>query len=314
MPSSQSTTLDAAPGPDLVQPHIFSVDVEEYFHAHALASVAPQTRWDTLPSRVEHGVELLLDLLARHQAVGTFFVLGWVADRHRGVVRRIADAGHEIASHGWWHRRVSSLSPEQFRVELRDSKRILEDQSGQAVRGHRAPSFSIQPGMEWAFDVLLEEGYSYDSSLFPIRRPGYGYAGASTAPFTIRRPAGTLLELPMTIKRVLTARIPAAGGGYFRQLPYALTRAALREREAEGCAGMFYIHPWELDPAQPRLPVSRVTRMRHYGGLSRVMPRLERLCREFRFTSVARHYGVHDAAGDADTVLPRRGTAAASAR
>jgi polysaccharide deacetylase family protein (PEP-CTERM system associated) len=272
--------------------HFFTVDVEEYFHVSALESTVSRADWEVLPSRVEGSVDVLLDLLARHDAHGTFFVLGWLARRRPAMVRRIADAGHEIASHSFWHRRVSHISPDEFRVEARDSKAALEDVAGAPVYGFRAPTFSIRPGLEWAFDVLLEEGYRYDSSLFPIRRPDYGYPGAPAAPHLIRRGAGVLLELPLATTTMFAIRVPAAGGAYLRQLPYALVRRAFREHTDRGLPGMFYVHPWELDPGQPHLPAPIVSRLRHYRGLARTQPRIERLLGEFRFTSVARHFGI----------------------
>jgi polysaccharide deacetylase family protein (PEP-CTERM system associated) len=202
-------------------------------------------------------------------------------------VRRIAAAGHEIASHSWWHRRVPTITPAEFREDVARTKARLEEISGQAVVGFRAPSFSILPGMEWAFDVLLETGHRYDSSVFPIRRPGYGWPGAPTAPYDIVRPGGILREYPMTTLDLLGFRIPAAGGGYLRQFPFEVTRRAFRRREAKGRPGMFYIHPWEVDPEQPRVACGWPTRVRHYRGLEQTMPRLERLLGEFRFSSVA---------------------------
>ena len=175
---------------------------------------------------------------------------------------------------------------------------MIEDIWGRRVLGFRAPNFSIVPGAEWAFDILLEEGYRYDSSLFPIRRPDYGYPHAPPVPHLIRRPAGTLLELPLATTRWAGVRWPAAGGAYFRQLPYALTRRALRDYRDRGVAGVFYIHPWELDPEQPRLSVSWLAGIRHYRGLERARPRLDRLLAEFRFTSVARRFGLDPAAED----------------
>lgn len=268
--------------------HIFTVDLEEYFQVSAFEGVAPRDRWDSYPSRVADSVDRLLDLLSRHGAVATFFTLGWIADRHPGLVKRVAAAGHEIASHGWWHRRVTTITRDEFRADVHDSRRILEDLTGQEVVGYRAPSFSIVPGTEWAFDILLEEGYRFDSSLFPIHRPGYGYAGADHRPHRIERASGVLLELPPATTTMLGVRLPAAGGGWFRQLPFALTRRAFREHTLEGVPAVFYVHPWEIDPAQPRLAVSPLTRVRHYRGLDRTMPRLERLFSEFRFTSAQR--------------------------
>jgi polysaccharide deacetylase family protein (PEP-CTERM system associated) len=266
---------------------LFSIDVEEHFQANAFDRVVSREDWDRQPSRVEGNTERLLDLLGRTGARATCFVLGWVAERHPALVRRIAAEGHEVASHGWWHRRIGSLTPEELRQEVRESKRLLEDLSGQPVVGFRAPSFSITPGREWAFDVLLEEGYTYDSSLFPIRRPDYGYPASPVIPHEIRRPSGALLEIPMATARVFGMRIPAAGGGYLRQLPYALIQRAARDAVARRRPGMFYIHPWEVDPDQPRFPVGMLTRVRHYGGLEKTLGHLERLLTEFRFTSVA---------------------------
>jgi polysaccharide deacetylase family protein (PEP-CTERM system associated) len=268
--------------------HIFTVDVEEYFQVSAFDAAVSRADWLDLPSRIERNVDCLLDLLARHDTSGTFFVLGWIADMHPHVVQRIATAGHEVASHGWWHRRVSTLTPRVFQSEVRSSKAVLEDVTGREVTGFRAPNFSIVPGKEWAFDVLLEEGYRYDSSLFPIRRPGYGYPNATPRPHVIRRPTGNLLEFPLATTAWKGLRLPGAGGGYFRQLPYALTRAAFRQHAACGVPGTFYIHSWEFDSEQPRVSVPWLTRLRHYRGLSVTLPRLEQLLSEFRFTSVAR--------------------------
>jgi polysaccharide deacetylase family protein (PEP-CTERM system associated) len=266
---------------------LFSIDVEEHFQANAFDRVVSREDWDRQPSRVEGNTERLLDLLGRTGARATCFVLGWVAERHPALVRRIAAEGHEVASHGWWHRRIGSLTPQELRQEVRDSKRLLEDLTGTPVVGFRAPSFSIIPGREWAFDVLLEEGYTYDSSLFPIRRPDYGYPASPVIPHEIRRPSGVLLEIPMATAWVFGMRIPAAGGGYLRQLPYALIQRAARDAVARRQPGMFYIHPWEVDPGQPRFPVGLLTRVRHYGGLEKTLGHLERLLTEFRFTSVA---------------------------
>ncbi len=265
--------------------HIFSVDVEEHFQVSAFDRVLSRDDWGAQPSRVEQNTDRILDLLARFDARGTFFTLGWVAERKPELVRRIVAAGHELGSHGWWHWKVTRLTPDRFRDEVRRSKSVLEQISGTPVLGFRAPSFSIIPGVEWAFDVLLEEGYSYDSSLFPIRRPGYGYPSACPFPYRIVRAGGSLVEFPLATLSLGPLRIPAAGGGYLRHLPLALIRAGFRQLGASGQPGMFYIHPWEVDPDQPRLPVGWITRRRHYGGLRRTLPRLEALLSEFQFTS-----------------------------
>jgi polysaccharide deacetylase family protein (PEP-CTERM system associated) len=272
--------------------HFFTIDVEEHFHVSAFDGVVDRADWERLESRVERHVGGLLDLLARHDTLATFFTVGWVARKDPALVRRIADAGHEVASLSFWHRKVSRLTPAEFRSDIRDCKAALEAATGQPVRGFRAPTFSIRPGGEWAFDVLLEEGHVYDSSLFPIHRPDYGYPSAPSAPHVIRRPAGALLELPLATFALGRARLPAAGGGYLRQFPLALVRRAFRQYEARGIPGMFYVHPWEIDPDQPRIAAPWLTRVRHYRGLERTLPRLERLLTEFRFTSVAAAFGL----------------------
>ena len=266
--------------------HFFSVDVEEHFHAHVFEHAVPSATWDAQPSRVEPATEKILELLGRHGVHGTFFVLGWVAKRAPGLVRRIADGGHEIGSHTWSHPRISALTPEQFREELRSSKALLEDLCGQPVVGFRAPSFSIHPGMEWAFDLLLEEGFTYDSSIFPIRRPGYGWPGAPTRPHDIARAGGALVELPMTTMSVFGARLPASGGAYLRHFPLWIISRAFAESAADGAPGMLYVHPWEVDGDQPRVPLPVINRLRHYGGIDRTLPRLDRMLRDFQFGSV----------------------------
>lgn len=268
--------------------HIFTVDVEEYFQVHAFEGVVRRQEWAAMPSRVGENVDRLLDLLAEHDVLATFFVLGWVADRHPGVIRRIYEAGHEIGSHGWWHYRVSELQPEEFREEVRSSKALLEDITGQAVSGYRAPSFSIQPDCRFAFEVLVEEGYLYDSSIFPIWRPNYGWPGAPPIPHVVQCAAGTIFEFPLATSLLGSFRIPVAGGGYLRQFPLWLVQRAFRQHGSEGVPGVFYIHPWELDAAQPRMRVGPLTRMRHYRGLKSNTDRLTRLLQEFRFTSIAR--------------------------
>ncbi len=271
--------------------HLFTVDVEEYFQVSLFDDVVARSEWDSMPSRIERNVDALLELLDRYDTLGTFFTLGWIAERNPNVVRRISDAGHEVASHGWWHRRIPSLEREEFRAGIRDSKALLEDLTGRPVLGFRAPSFSLIPGTEWAFDLLLEEGYRYDSSVFPIRRRGYGSPGASPVEHTIRRSAGTLLELPLATVKIAGIRAPAAGGAYLRLLPLGLVRKALTDASREGRSAVFYVHPWEVDPEQPRMPVSWIARLRHYSGLDRTLARLDHLLREFRFTSISRRYG-----------------------
>ena len=244
--------------------------------------------WETRASRLRVGMDMLLALLDERKALGTFFVLGWVARHHPQVVRDIAAAGHEVASHGWGHERVTTLTPDEFRASVRSSKRDLEDIIGTPVVGYRAPSFSIVRGGEWALDILLDEGYRYDSSLYPVRRPGYGFAGGERDPHRLQRDAGVLHELPPATLQVGPAVLPAGGGAYFRILPYYVVRAAMASAARRRVPATFYIHPWELDPGQPRLDVPFTTRLRHYGGLARTVPRLRRLLGEFEFQTIAR--------------------------
>lgn len=276
--------------PEPGAPLLFSVDVEDYFQVVAFESLVRRSDWDRHPSRVVENTVRLLDLLAQRGTHGTFFTLGWIARKYPALVRRIAEAGHEVASHGDWHRRVSRLDAAGLRTELADSKAALEDAGGQPCLGYRAPSFSIVPGREWAFEVLLEEGYRYDSSLFPVRRPDYGYPAAPDGPCLIECPSGTLLEIPLATTRILGARLPAAGGGYLRQLPLGLFQRAFRRASAEGVSAMFYTHPWEYDTDQPRLPCGPVTAFRHYRNLHQTWPRMSALLDEFRFTAVAERF------------------------
>jgi polysaccharide deacetylase family protein (PEP-CTERM system associated) len=269
--------------------HFFTVDVEEYFHVNAFEPWIARSDWSQWPLRLPVILPTLLDLLDRYEARGTFFVLGWVADHMPAVVRSIASRGHEVASHGYWHRRVNTLSPAEFAEELRMSKQSLESITGVPVLGYRAPSFSLVPGTEWAFDVLLAEGYRYDSSIFPVRRRGYGYPGAPADPYLVRRGDGTIAEYPLATTRVGRVRLPAAGGGYLRHLPFAFIRRAFANAVTDHRPATFYIHPWELDPDQPRVPVSLPTRLRHYRGLGNARARVERLLHEFRFTAIASH-------------------------
>lgn len=271
--------------------HFFTCDVEEHFQVSAFDAVVSRTEWPNMAGRLDRSVPTLLEVLDRHGAKGTFFVLGWVARHQPNVVREIARAGHEIASHGFGHHRVCRSSPGEFRTDLRASKRELEDLTGVPVQGYRAPSFSIVPGTEWAFDILLEEGFRYDSSLFPIRRKDYGYPGTPPTPHVIRRAAGALLEFPLATTSLAGVSLPAAGGGYLRHFPLWLIQRAFREATARATQATFYLHPWELDPGQPRFDVDAITRLRHYGGLSRTRGRLERLLAEFRFTTIASAIG-----------------------
>ena len=265
-------------------PHHFTVDVEEYFHPTSLARWCSRTAWPALERRSPSIVSRILDELASREIRATFFVLGWLAEREPEMVVAIANAGHEVASHGWDHRLVSELGGASgFRDDVRRTKSLLEDITGKPVVGYRAPSFSIVPGMEWAFEVLVEEGHVYDSSLFPTRvHPNYGYP-CPRDPHPMALGSGTLVEIPLTTLRVAGINLPASGGAYFRLLPYVLVQRALVNSERRAAPGTFYIHPWELDPGSPRVPAPRYVQLRLRGASGNLWTRLGRLLNEFEF-------------------------------
>jgi polysaccharide deacetylase family protein (PEP-CTERM system associated) len=269
-------------------PCAFTVDVEDYFQVDAFSDVVPVATWSGYEPRVVASTCRLLDLLDEHQVRGTFFVLGWIAERHADLVRTIAGRGHEVASHGMSHQRVVTQSPELFRRETRDSKRLLEDLIQAPVVGYRAATYSITVQSLWALDILHEEGFLYDSSIFPVRHDRYGIPDAKTAPHRLETPGGkAIVEYPLTATRIFGVNIPVAGGGYFRLLPYGLTRWGLRRVQAEGRAVAFYLHPWEVDPGQPRIEGARWrSRFRHYLNLDRTLPRLNHLLRDFQFSTM----------------------------
>lgn len=266
----------------------FTVDVEDYFQVAALAPAIERASWPQRESRVERNTGVLLDLLAERGIQGTFFVLGWIAERHPDLIRRIAAAGHEIACHGFSHQLVYDQTPEEFREETARSKSTLEDLSGTAVIGYRAASFSITRRSLWALDVLIDLGFEYDSSIFPIRHDRYGIPGADPRPSRLTAPSGrTLAEFPLSAASYLGVRVPVSGGGYFRLLPYLVTRSGLRQINGTGERPFaFYLHPWEIDPHQPRVRVGWLSRFRHYTNLDRCESRLRRLLAEFRFASM----------------------------
>jgi polysaccharide deacetylase family protein (PEP-CTERM system associated) len=268
-------------------PHCLTFDVEEYFQVNAFASEARRKEWGSYESRVEESTEKILGLLDRHRYRATFFVLGWIAERHAPLVQRIAAAGHEIASHGYGHELVTGLAPDAFREDVRKAKKILEDVIGGPITGYRAPSFTIMPKTAWAQEVLVQEGYLWDSSIVPILHDVYGWPGANPFPHRIDTPSGPLFELPPSTLEAVGARLAVGGGGYFRFYPYPVLRFLLRRIEARGQPLIFYLHPWELDPEQPRMSGSRLSTYRHYLNLDRVETRLERLFDDFRFGAVA---------------------------
>lgn len=262
----------------------FTVDVEDYFHVAALASAIPRATWPEREYRVERNTQCLLELLAERDVRGTFFVLGWVAERSPGLVRAIAAAGHEIACHGYSHELIYRQSRQEFREETARAKGLLEDAIGQAVLGYRAASFSVVRQTLWALDELLDLGFRYDSSIFAIRHDRYGIPDASPMPGRVTAPSGrSILEFPMAPADFFGFKIPVTGGGYFRIFPYRLTLAGLRRINAAGRPFAFYLHPWEIDPEQPRVKVGTLSRFRHYTNLARCQERLRRLLGEFAF-------------------------------
>ena len=263
-----------------------TVDVEDYFQASAFDRFISRTSWFERESRVVGNTHTLLDFFHRHGIRGTFFILGWVAQRFPSLVREIASGGHEIASHGFHHQLIYTLTPDQFREDVQRAKAIIEDAAGCRVRGYRAPSFSIVRSSLWALDVLIETGHSYDASVFPIHHDRYGIPDAFPRAHVIERAAGTIVEVPASTVRVAGTNLPIAGGGYFRVLPYAFTKWGIHRLNTAGHAAIFYIHPWEIDPDQPRLPAGRIAALRHYSNLGDTLNRMERLVRDFAFDTV----------------------------
>lgn len=271
-----------------------SIDVEDYFQVSAFAPHVRRDHWDAMECRVERNIDRILELLADTGSKATFFTLGWVAERYPGLVRRITDSGHELASHGFAHRRATEQSADEFLADIALAKAILEDIGGREVRGYRAPSFSIGKSNPWAFDAIIDAGYRYSSSLYPIRHDHYGVPDAPRFAHEVRP---GLLEVPAATVRLFSANWPAGGGGYFRLLPYAVSRWSLRRINArDGKPAMFYFHPWELDPEQPRVSGPGFkTRFRHYVNLRRMAPRIASLLRDFRWDRADRVF--LDAAG-----------------
>jgi len=259
-----------------------TVDVEDYFQVEAFAKVIDRADWDTLPHRVERNAEVILDLFAAHGVKATFFTLGWVAERYPGIVRRIVGEGHELASHGYGHKRVIELTPDAFRDDITRSKAILEDLSGQAVNGYRAPSFSIVKESLWAHGVLAEAGYTYSSSVNPIRHDLYGMPDAPRVPYHPIDGDDGFLEIPITTLEVMGRTMPCGGGGFFRLFPYAWFRAAWRRINGQGQPFLFYFHPWEIDPGQPRQADAPLkSRFRHYARLNAMEDKIAQALEDF---------------------------------
>jgi len=264
-----------------------TIDVEDYFQVSAFAEHIPRKEWDSLPCRVEQNVDRVLGLLAENNVTATFFTLGWVAERYPSLVRRIAQAGHELASHGFAHHRATEQQQGEFLADIRLAKAVIEDVVGQDVVGYRAPSFSVGPENPWAVDCIAEAGYRYSSSIYPIRHDHYG---APDAPRFAHETKPGLLELPVATVRVFDANWPAGGGGYFRLLPYVVSRWSIRRiNNVDRKPALFYFHPWEIDPDQPRVKgIGAKTRFRHYVNLQRMQPKLRGLLGDFRWDRVDR--------------------------
>lgn len=275
---------------------IISVDVEDYFHVEAFASVVERSSWNGYASRVEKNTQRLLDLFDELNVHGTFFILGWVAEHCPQLVRRIVDRGHEPACHSHWHRLIYKLTPDEFREDTLRAKNSIEQAGGVQIFGYRAPSFSITSRSAWALDLLAELGFRYDSSVFPIRHDVYGVPDAPRGPFRVETPFGPIVEFPMpTFRFAKGPNLPVAGGGYLRMLPYWYTKAGLQRVWREGLPAVAYVHPWEIDPEQPRLNASLKSRLRHYTNLSKTESRLRAMLSLDRFTSF-RDSGLADSA------------------
>jgi polysaccharide deacetylase family protein (PEP-CTERM system associated) len=270
--------------------HAMTIDVEDYYHVSAFESVISPTSWDQWPSRVVANTDKLLEIFHEADIKATFFILGCVAKKFPSLVKAIDQQGHEIASHGYSHQLIYNQTPECFQQETAMSKTILEDLTQKPVTGYRAASYSITSKSLWALDILAELGFTWDSSIFPVRHDRYGMAGSPESPYIITSKSGhKITEFPLTTAKLLGLAVPAAGGGYFRQYPYMLSRWLFNRASHDGDKpAIFYLHPWEIDPGQPRIPgASRLSQFRHYTNLGRCQARLERLLEDFRFGTVS---------------------------
>jgi len=267
-------------------PNAITCDLEDYYQVQNFEGIVDRDQWPSIPSRLAESTARVLELFSETSTRATFFILGWNAEHHPEIVRRVADAGHEVASHGYAHRMIAEQTPEEFREDVRRAKALLEDIAGRPVLGYRAPTFSITEHTRWAIDVLADEGYRYDSSIFPIRHDRYGIPDA---PRFLHRAQGangrSIVEFPPTTVRLLGTNLPVAGGGYLRLFPVRLIRAALRRVNRAGQPAVVYFHPWELDPGQPRMAVRGLRRFRHYVNLARTAGKLRVLLRSLPFTS-----------------------------
>jgi polysaccharide deacetylase family protein (PEP-CTERM system associated) len=283
--------------------NIASADIEDYFQVEAFAPFIDRSTWPRYSCRVESNTQRLLDLFDECGVKGTYFILGWVAERYPGLVREIAARGHELGCHSYWHRPIYRLTPGEFREDTQRAKDVIEQASGSSISGYRAPTFSITNESLWAFDVLAEVGFTYDSSVFPVRHDVYGMPGAPRSPFVVKTPSGAVVEYPMaTFRLVGSGNFPVGGGGYLRILPFWYTELGVRRAWRDGVAVVSYIHPWEIDPGQPRLTVPLKSRLRHYTNLSKTEERWRKMVRlgpfsSFRESPLAESAPVYDLKG-----------------
>jgi polysaccharide deacetylase family protein (PEP-CTERM system associated) len=274
--------------------HAFTVDVEDYFQVSAFEKVVSRENWNEYPGRVEANTHRILALLDEHRVRGTFFVLGWIAERYPNLVQEIARGGHEVGSHGFWHRLIYSQTPTAFREDVRRSVAVLEDLLGRQVSAYRAPSFSITNASRWALEILLEEGFTVDSSVVPVYHDRYGIPGAEAGLHRLETPSGKIWEFPPAVLPLWRRfTLPVGGGGYFRILPLEFSLWCWRKLEQRRSPLMFYIHPWEVDPDQPRLPASWKSRFRHYRNLHCTLEKLDELLRVFRFGPICETLAAH---------------------
>lgn len=285
--SAEAPARPTRKSPGLPVLNALTVDVEDYFHVASFETQINRADWPGFESRVAASTGRLLDAMARADVRGTFFVLGWVAEREPQLVRDIQAAGHEVGCHSYWHRLVYRQAPDEFRADLCRARDVLQDIISAPVVAYRAPCFSITRRSLWALDILIEEGFRIDSSIFPTYHDRYGIADSPLTPHRIVRPAGTISEFPLTVWRVGGYPLPIGGGGYLRLYPYPLTRRGLQAVNAQGRPAAVYLHPWEVDPGQPRLPCGKLTAFRHYVGLGRTQQRLELLLEDFAFGTLS---------------------------
>jgi polysaccharide deacetylase family protein (PEP-CTERM system associated) len=290
--------------PDQPVVNAMTIDVEDYFHVSVFDGLVPRHAWDGMESRVCRNTERVLEIFEESGIHATFFVLGWVAERFPRLVRAIAGAGHEVASHGYGHRLIYDLTPSAFREDIRRSKLLLESATGLPVLGYRAPSYSVTSRSLWALDILIEEGFRYDASIFPIHHDRYGIPVSARHPYVVQR-SGALVEAPASTVRWGPWNLPIGGGGYFRILPYAWTRWGIRRlNEKERTPAIFYLHPWEIDPGQPRLQTSAIGRFRHYRNLEETEARLRALLSDFSFSTMISVFGATHAVAVGKTTAP----------